>query len=82
MPSPFPGMDPYLEGSLWTTVHTTLAVEIVRRLNPQLLPRYVALSSRRFVMESPEDLEISVETTYPDVAVVQSSPSRRRARGR
>jgi hypothetical protein len=76
MPSPFPGMDPYLEGSLWTTVHTTLAVEIVRRLNPQLLPRYVALSSRRFVMESPEDLEISVETTYPDVAVVQSSPTK------
>jgi Protein of unknown function (DUF4058) len=75
MASPFPGMDPYLEGSLWTTVHTTLAVEIVRRLNPQLLPRYVALSSRRFVMESPEDLEISVETTYPDVAVVQSAPT-------
>jgi hypothetical protein len=21
MPSPFAGMDPYLEGSLWTTVH-------------------------------------------------------------
>jgi hypothetical protein len=72
MPSRFPGMNPYLEGSLWTTVHTTLAVEIVRRLNPQLLPRYVALSSRRFVMEIPEDLEIAVETIDPDVAVVKS----------
>jgi hypothetical protein len=73
MPSPFPGMDPYLEGSLWTSVHTSLAVDFVRRLNQQLLPRYVALSSRRFVLEAPEDIEIAVETTYPDVAVVKSS---------
>ncbi|MBI3361959.1 MAG: DUF4058 family protein, partial [Chloroflexi bacterium] len=27
MPSPFPGMDPYLEGSLWTTVHFGLSAE-------------------------------------------------------
>jgi hypothetical protein len=47
MPSPFPGMDPYLEGSLWMSVHTTLAVEIARQLNRQLLPRYIALSTRR-----------------------------------
>ena len=75
MPSPFPGMDPYLEGSLWMTI-TTLAVEIVRQLNPQILPRYIALSTRRSVMEMPEDLEISVETTYPDVAVVEMSAPR------
>jgi len=24
MPSPFPGMDPYLEGSEWTSVHDDL----------------------------------------------------------
>ena len=30
MPSPFPGMDPYLEGSLWTTVHAQLSAEIAR----------------------------------------------------
>ena len=29
MPSPFPGMDPYLEGALWTTVHFSLSAEIV-----------------------------------------------------
>ncbi|MGL4621783.1 MAG: DUF4058 family protein [Chroococcidiopsis sp.] len=27
MPSPFPGMDPYLEGYLWSDVHSALAAE-------------------------------------------------------
>src|SRR5687767_12547519 len=27
MPSPFPRMDPYLEGELWTNFHTQFAVE-------------------------------------------------------
>ena len=55
MPSPFPGMDPYLEGSLWMSVHTQLASEIARQLNRQIRPRYVALSTRRFVMDDPEE---------------------------
>lgn len=42
MPSPFPGMDPYLEGYLWPDVHHRLATEISRQLMPQLRPRYVA----------------------------------------
>lgn len=28
MPSPFPGMDPYFEGDLWTTFHTQLGVDL------------------------------------------------------
>ncbi len=28
MPSPFPGMDPYLEGYLWLDVHQSLASQI------------------------------------------------------
>jgi hypothetical protein len=28
MPSPFPGMDPYLEGVIWPDVHQSLANEI------------------------------------------------------
>jgi hypothetical protein len=72
MPSPFPGMDPYLEGSLWTTVHTTLAVEIARQLNHRLPARYIALTTRRFVMEMPEESEIVVGEVYPDVALIRS----------
>ena len=40
MPSPFPGMDPYLEGNLWPDVHQALASEIRRQLANQLRPRY------------------------------------------
>lgn len=28
MPSPFPGMDPYLEGALWPDVHQQLAYDL------------------------------------------------------
>lgn len=38
MPNPFPGMDPYLEGDLWTTVHTDLCAEVARQLTPKLRP--------------------------------------------
>ncbi len=42
MPSPFPGMDPYLEGYLWPDVHHRLATQISDQLMPMLRPRYVA----------------------------------------
>ncbi len=60
MPSLFPGMDPYLEGDLWTSVHTQLGVEIVRQLVPLLRPRYIAIPEKRFVMPEPVP-HVSVE---------------------
>lgn len=70
MPSPFPGMDPYLEGSLWTSVHTQLAVEIQRQLMPLLRPRYVALTNERFVIATVEDESDEQRANiYPDVSV-------------
>lgn len=42
MPSPFPGMDPYLEGYLWPDVHNALASKIRQQLTPKLRPRYTA----------------------------------------
>lgn len=41
MPSPFPGMDPYLEGYLWPDVHQSLAGQFKRQLSPLLRSRYV-----------------------------------------
>ena len=72
MPSPFPGMDPYLEGSLWMSVHTPLAVEIARQLNRRLSARYIALTTRRLVMDSSEESEVVIGEVYPDVAVARS----------
>src|SRR3954451_11579341 len=72
MPSPFPGMDPYLEGSLWMSVRSPLAVEIIRQLNPKLRPRYIALTVRRFILDVPEDADVSIEGMYPDVSAMRS----------
>jgi len=43
MPSPFPGMDPYLERpSLWPDVYHELISQIRAALKPTLRPKYVA----------------------------------------
>jgi len=44
MPSPFPGMDPFLEepSEVWCDFHQTLAVEVKGQLNPQIGPKYYA----------------------------------------
>ncbi|HSQ54799.1 MAG TPA: DUF4058 family protein, partial [Gemmata sp.] len=42
MPSPFPGMDPYLEGTLWPDVHASLIVTIRGALVAVLPEGYIA----------------------------------------
>jgi hypothetical protein len=34
-------MDPYLEGSEWTSVHIELSSEIARQLAPKVQPKYL-----------------------------------------
>lgn len=86
MPSPFPGMDPYLEGSLWTTLHFGLSAEIVRQLAPKLRPRYLVLPAERFVMETPESLvtiEIRDTTKRQLVTAIEVlSPTNKHGDGR
>ena len=41
MPSPFPGMDPFIEGQKWANFHPSFLGAIRDVLNPMLLPRYV-----------------------------------------
>lgn len=74
MPSPFPGMDPYLEGYLWPDFHHELASEIRLRLNEKIAPQYVARIVVRTVMEELETDE-SVGLIIPDVQVYGSHPS-------
>ncbi len=41
MPSPFPGMNPYLENpKLWQQIHKRLIVEIANAMNPKIRPKY------------------------------------------
>jgi hypothetical protein len=71
MSSPFPGMDPYLEGVRWPGFHHDLATEIKRQLLPRLLPRYYADTSTYFLVDTGEEVEIT-QNIYPDVGVMES----------
>ena len=42
MPSPFPGMDPYIESWIWGDFHSSLNHAIRDSLNPHLPKRYIA----------------------------------------
>ena len=66
MPSPFPGMDPYLENPVrWPDVHQRLITYISDVLQPQVRPRYHArIGERVYILEPPHAL-------YPDVLLIE-----------
>ena len=69
MPSPFPGMDPYLEHSdRWPGVHQGFITYAQEALNTTLPERYVAdIGERLYVVQPDRDI-------YPDVAVLEHPP--------
>lgn len=67
--SPFPGMDPYLEGALWPDVHHGLASAIQEILAPKIAPKYVARVETYTVEDTNPESEIGI--TYPDVAILK-----------
>jgi len=72
MPSPFPGMDPYLEGHLWSSFHADLISATKRQLGPLLRPKYVALTEKYFLFDTGNEIDITCPVIYPDVAVVET----------
>src|SRR6266540_1480885 len=73
MPSPFPGMDPYLEGPRWHGFQTMLCVKIVEYLTTQLGPDYVALVEERVVLDEEEEVTISSYSMRPDAYILRES---------
>src|SRR4028119_613854 len=70
MPSPFPGMDPYLEHpELWPALHHWLIIEIARFLSPQLRPKYLVSVEVRMYETADDDLSV---IGVPDVTVMQA----------
>ncbi len=66
MPSPFPGMDPYLEDrSLWPDVHSSLITYIREALQPAIRPKYIARIGER--------IEVAAlhKGYIPDVLIVE-----------
>jgi Protein of unknown function (DUF4058) len=78
MPSPFPGMDPYLEAPRnWLDFHNDLAAEIRTALNGGLSPRYVAWLTSYATYEVLEIAE--VRSIEPDVSVWERPAPREEA---
>ena len=73
MPSPFPGMDPYIESpELWSDFHSNLASAIQAQLNRFIQPRYFARLTPYVTYEVIEIGE--VRGVRPDVGVWQTQP--------
>lgn len=74
MPSPFPGMDPYLEEpGLWPDVHTRIMTRVSDVLTEVLRPKYyVRIEERVYISEEGDpgrkvlipDIEISVRPEH------------------
>jgi hypothetical protein len=73
MASPFPGMDPFLEGEMWQEFHETLASAIRVQLLGKLGAKYVALLAKRYVLNRPSLGIFDAPTSrvvYPDVHII------------
>ena len=72
MPSPFPGIDPYLEHpALWPGVHQAFITYASELLNALLPPAYVSSINERLYVVQPE------RSIYPDVMVVEQPTTSR-----
>ena len=67
MPSPFPGMDPYLENVIfWRSVHTAFIAYITAALNDTLPDAFVArIEGRSYIMPN-------LDLIYPDAILVRA----------
>ena len=71
MPSPFPGMNPYLESpEFWREVHNRLIVAIADAIEPQLNLNYRVAIEKRIYLSSSENA-----VGIPDVTVVSKKPA-------
>ncbi len=70
MPSPFPGMDPYLEArSLWGSVHHRLISAISDALTAQIAPHFfVGIEERVYIIDPEDD---APDMVFPDAYLVQ-----------
>lgn len=74
MPSPFPGMNPYLEAAfLWREVHSRLIVALANDLGSRLRPKYyAAIETRTYLEDESEGVLVGV----PDAVVFAGAQSR------
>ncbi len=70
MPSPFPGMNPYLEQpGVWSDFHSGFIGQLQEQLADQLLPRYLVLAEEQVFLHEVEQPKARL-VTRPDISVV------------
>ena len=75
MPSPFPGMNPYLEqASVWEDFHQAFATEIRESLAAQVRPSFFVKLEERVFIHEPSSEERLRLLGKPDVALFDASP--------
>ena len=73
MPSPFPGMDPYIEGNFqWHTFHNAMIIRMIDALNDDLPEGYVATNEVRMLSVDEE----GASQREPDVSLVDEATPR------
>ena len=74
MPSPFPGMDPFVENPrLWPNVHNSLIAAMRDRLGQQLRPKYyVGIEERAYLTDGDDP---AAEVIVPDLQIVEPHPT-------
>ncbi len=73
MPSPFPGMDPYLEAH-WRDIHTRLIIYASDAIQSVLPASLRARVEERVLLETPQG--IRPQPLYPDMRIVEYTPKR------
>ena len=68
MPSPFPGMDPYIESQCWRDFHTAFIAEVRSALMPQIRPRYVVVIEEDVYLAREDGTPIRI--VVPDVSIL------------
>jgi hypothetical protein len=72
MPSPFPGMDLYLEGYMWADVHHALASQFRKQLVPLVRPNYAVRIEVSIYNDRVPAHELGI--MYPDVEIMRPQP--------
>lgn len=70
MPSPFPGMDPFIESQKWEDFHVTFLTILSEMLVPRVRPQYV-VDLERYVCVTREEEEV-VRIIAPDAFVADT----------
>ncbi len=74
MPSPFPGMDPYLESWIWASFHSSMISALHAQLNAKLPRRYIANTELFVWREELPERERRV-MVGPDILVSDQRPA-------